>query len=414
MEKVILVSVKLNDVKDDWPQEELTEELSQLTRTINGNIVGQIKCNRLKPTPSIYLGKGKLEELCDLVKQTGAQTVIFNNDLTPTQQRNIEEALAVKTIDRTQLILDIFACHAKSQEGKTQVELAQLEYLLPRLSGKGIVLSRLGGGIGTRGPGEQKLEIDRRRIRKRIDQLKKDIDSMERRRFELKKQRIENAILTVALVGYTNAGKSTLLNALTDARVKVKDEMFSTLDPITKRLVLPGCKQTILFSDTVGFLHKLPHHLIEAFKATLEVVTDADLLLIVLDISNKLVSEHNDAVWEVLTRLNAAQKPILYVLNKIDKVENDKIIERFERQVHESVAISAKCKTNIEELLQHIENKLITTSKIVSIFIEHSRMNILHQIHEQGKVLKCEYRENGVYLEAKLPALFAKKLLTEI
>ncbi|MBU4304062.1 MAG: GTPase HflX [Candidatus Omnitrophica bacterium] len=415
MEKVILVTVKLFESSDEWSLDELSDELRLLTRTVQGEVVAEIKCKRMKPTPALYLGKGKVEELNELVRQTSARTVIFNNDLNPTQQRNLEEAFSVKTIDRTQLILDIFARHAKTREGKVQVELAQLQYLLPRLSGKGIALSRLGGGIGTRGPGEQKLEIDRRRIRKRISRLTDDIQSLGRRRFELRKRRVENALSSVALVGYTNAGKSTLLNALTSAHVKAKDEMFSTLDPVTKRLILPESKQKVLFSDTVGFLHNLPHHLIEAFKATLEVVTEADLLLIVLDISNPLIHQHNDAIWEVLGQLQAQQKPVLYVLNKIDALaENERLVERFQHRFHNCVAVSAQYGTNIDKLVNKVEHQLLQATTVIEVFIEHAKMKLLNIIHEQGRVLRCDYTENGVSVQAKLPLLIAKKLLTEI
>ena len=313
MERVITVTVNLTDKKhalDDWTLEQTSKELMLLSKTVKGLIVAQLDLNCKKPSPDLYIGKGQAQQLLKLVKENKAQTVIFNNDLNPTQQRNLEEILGVKTIDRTQLILDIFACHAKTSEGKVQVELAQLQYLLPRLSGKGIALSRLGGGIGTRGPGEQKLEIDRRRIRAKIDRLKKDIQILGKRRLELRKRRIENALSTVALVGYTNAGKSSLLNCLSDAQVKAKNEMFSTLDPVTKKIILPESGLKILVSDTVGFLHNLPHHLIEAFQATLEAVKDAQLLVIVLDISNDLIYQHFDTIWEVLNTLDLKEKPV--------------------------------------------------------------------------------------------------------
>ena len=420
MEKVVIVTVKLKKENDDWSLEELREELGVLVQTAKGKIVGQMSCNRYQPTPSLYLGKGKLEELAELVRETQAKTVIFNNELSPTQQKNIEEVLLAKVIDRTQLILDIFARHAKTQEGKIQVELAQMQYLLPRLMGKGRELSRLGGGIGTRGPGEQKLEIDRRRIRKRIDHLKNYIKALEKRRGHLRKRRIENALSTIALVGYTNAGKSTLLNVLSSAQVKVKNEMFSTLDPVTKRVILPANNLKVLFSDTVGFLHKLPHHLIDAFKATLEEIKAADLLLVVLDVSSELIARHHDAIWEVLMELQADEKPIIYVLNKIDNLNDvdaetrEKIIERFQREFNNSVIISAKHRINIGQLIARIEQSLADATKLVKIFIEHSKINLLNTLHEQGKVLHCEYRENGIYVEAKLPILIAKKVLTEI
>ncbi len=420
MEKVITVTVKLKDQNEDWSLESLSEELKLLTQTVKGEIVGEIKCSRHRPTPSLYLGEGKLRELAELARQTKAQTIIFNNDLSPTQQKNIEDALCVKTIDRTQLILDIFARHAKTQEGKIQVELAQLQYLLPRLVGKGVALSRLGGGIGTRGPGEQKLEIDRRRIRKRIDLLKKDIKALERRRVHLRKRRIENALSTIALVGYTNAGKSTLLNALSSAQVKAKNEMFSTLDLVTKKVTLPANNLRVLFSDTVGFLNKLPHHLIDAFKATLEEIKEADLLLVVLDVSSELIIQHHDAIWEVLSELGAQDKPIIYALNKIDNLgdadENvrHRTIEHFQRKFNNCVAISAKYKINIDQLIGRVEQNLLNTTTVVKVLLKHGKINMLNTFHEQGKVLRCEYRDDGVYVEATLPVLIAKKVLTEI
>ncbi|MFH1062699.1 MAG: GTPase HflX [Candidatus Omnitrophota bacterium] len=417
MEKIITVTVNITDKKhsvEDWSLEQSAQELALLIRTVKGEVVGQMLANRKTPMPSSYLGKGKVEELSNLVKEVNAQTVIFNNDLTPTQQRNLEESLGVKTIDRTQLILDIFARHARTSEGKVQVELAQLQYLLPRLAGKGIVLSRLGGGIGTRGPGEQKLEIDRRRIRTRIDRLKKDIKILSQRRLQLRTRRLEHSLSTVALVGYTNAGKSTLLNVLAGASVKIKDEMFSTLDPVTKKVTLPSCKLKILLSDTVGFLHKLPHDLIEAFQATLEAVKDAQLIVIVLDISDELVYQHNDVIWEVLNSLNVQDKPIVYALNKIDLIEDKSLADRFKRRFNPGIAVSAKANLNMDILMRVIEDSLLDESTISEFFIKHSQMNALNTIYEQGKVLKFEHREDGIYVKAKIPSLLAKKLLTEI
>ncbi|MCM8813205.1 MAG: GTPase HflX [Candidatus Omnitrophica bacterium] len=414
MEKVVLVTVKIEGAEPNWALSELAEELALLSRTVRADIVGEIQCNRAAQDPALYIGKGKAQEIAALARERGAETVIFNNDLSPTQQRNLEETLGVKTIDRTQLILDIFARHARSQEGKVQVELAQLQYLLPRLSGKGAELSRLGGGIGTRGPGEQKLEVDRRKIRKRIDHLKEDIARLEQRRSALRQRRACQAVPSVALVGYTNAGKSTLLNSLTNAGVIARDEMFSTLDPITRRCVLPQSGQTVLFSDTVGFLHHLPHHLIEAFKATLEVVTEADVLLVVLDIAGERVYQHHAAIWEVLRELGADEKNVLYVLNKTDLLPGDAAIRRFQNQYGPSVAISAKIKENLAGLLQQVENRLNHLTQKIEILIPHDKSGLAHQLYEQGRVTLCEYRDEGAYLEAVVPVLFAKKILTEL
>ncbi len=417
MEKVITVTVNITDKKyiiDDWSREQSAQELALLIGTVKGEIVGQMLANRKIPAPYSYLGKGKIQELADLVKEKKAQTVIFNNDLSPAQQRNIEELIGVKTIDRTQLILAIFARHATTSEGKVQVELAQLQYLLPRLSGKGVILSRLGGGIGTRGPGEQKLEIDRRRIRTRIDRLKKEIKILGQRRLQLRKRRLDNSLSTVALVGYTNAGKSTLFNALAGAGVKMKNEMFSTLDPVTKKISLPGCKLKILLSDTVGFLHRLPHDLIEAFQATLEAVKDAQLIVVVLDVSDELVYQHNDAIWEVLSQLNVQDTPIIYVFNKIDLIDNDSIINRLKRRFNPCMPISAKNNLNMNKLMKIIEDLLLSESVISEFHIKHSEMSKLNAIYEQGKVLDFEHKLDGIYLKVKLPAQIAKKLLTEI
>ncbi|MBI4846265.1 MAG: GTPase HflX [Candidatus Omnitrophica bacterium] len=409
MEKVILVTVKLANKEQAWTLEELSEELNLLTKTIRADVAGHIKCNLKKISPAFYIGKGKVQELAQLARTTKAQTVIFNNDLTPIQQRNLEEELGIKTIDRTQLILDIFASHAKTQEGKLQVELAQLQYLLPRLSGKGITLSRLGGGIGTRGPGEQKLEVDRRRIRKRVAYLKEEIETLESRRFEIRKKRTENALPTIALVGYTNAGKSTLLNALTGAQVKTKNEMFSTLDPVTKGIKLAASRQNVLISDTVGFLHNLPHHLIDAFRATLEVVTEADFLFIVLDVSSFLIDQQNDAIWEVLRRLNAENKPVTYILNKIDLVEDKNVLERFSKKFLNSITVSAKYMTDIDKLFDRIEAQLLNLTTTIKVVIPHTNMKLLNTLHQNGKIISSEYRLDGVYLEVKLPVLIAKK-----
>ena len=279
------------------------EELSQLTKTAGGKILTKFIQRRVSPDRAFYVGKGKVVELANLAQEIGANIIIFDDDLTPTQQRNLEKEVGVKVIDRTQLILDIFAQRAHSAAGKIQVELAQLKYLLPRLKGKGIILSRLGGGIGTRGPGEKKLEVDRRQIKKKIKNLEKKTANIERQRKVLKKNIKERLYYKrVALIGYTNVGKSTLLNALTKASVKVDNKLFATLDTTTRKIKLPN-NQILSLTDTVGFINKLPHHLVASFRATLKEIEEVDLLINVLDVSNPKVEEMNRTTYEVLEEI---------------------------------------------------------------------------------------------------------------
>lgn len=410
MEKTILVSVDFKDrhFKKLNPEDSLSE-LEELTHTAGAGVVEKVVCMRQEPTPGIFIGKGKAEEIALIAEEQAADTVIFDDDLSGTQQRNLEEIIKTKIIDRTQLILDIFALHAKSQEGKIQVELAQLEYLLPRLTGKGIDLSRLGGGIGTRGPGEQKLEVDRRRIRKRIDKLRKDLVDLTKHRENTRKKRKEKHIPAVALVGYTNAGKSTLLNTLTGSEQSVKDSLFTTLDSLSRSMTLAN-HQKIVISDTVGFLSHLPHHLIEAFKATLEEVQEADLLLHVLDVSHVRCYEHSKAVYEVLKQLDSAEKPIVTVLNKIDKLEDRGWIERLKRDFSNSVAISASKNENIPQLLEKIEGELASLITVLDLFIPINRMDLVDQVYREGEVYSIDYTAEGANIKASLPVVIAKKL----
>ncbi|MDP2939724.1 MAG: GTPase HflX [Candidatus Omnitrophota bacterium] len=408
MENVLLVTVDLHE-KNTWPPEDIQRELAELTKSSGANVADEIICFRQRPTPNLLIGSGKAEELALLCEEKAIDTVIFSTDLSGTQQRNLEEIIKAKTIDRTQLILDIFARHAKSPEGKMQVELAQLEYLLPRLTGKGIMLSRLGGGIGTRGPGEQKLEVDRRVIRKRISKLSQDLLNVSLHRETLRKKRKELSLPSVAIVGYTNAGKSTLLNALTHAQQIVRDSLFTTLDPLSRKLSLPN-HQTIIISDTVGFMYKLPHHLIESFKATLEEVTQADLLLHVLDISQTKNQELAQAVYEVLKELEANHKPIITVLNKIDKLEDRTWLEALKREFPNAVAISALNKENLTELLEKIEEQLSFLVTALDLFIPINRMDLIDQIYQEGRVFEINYTSKGVKIKASLPVSTAKKL----
>lgn len=409
-EQAFLVTVILEG-QNQWPISELTTELLQLSQTTGVEMSGEMVINRDKPTAGLFIGKGKAEEIHTIVHEKDIDVTIFNNDLSPAQQKNLEEIFGVKVIDRTQLILDIFARRARSTEGKIQVELAQLEYLLPRLTGKGIMLSRLGGGIGTKGPGEQKLEVDRRRIAKRIVKLKRDLDELKRRRHTLLEERKKKAFPLLALIGYTNAGKSTLMNVLCKEHRLADDRPFTTLDTVVRKLVLPN-NQTVLLSDTVGFIHNLPHHLIEAFKATLEEVVWADILLHIIDISSPISEQKQDAVYEVLKQLDAEKKPIIRILNKIDSLENSIITTK--RHLEDAVAISAKEKKNIEGLLDKIVSKLSGELQKIKVIIPHQNLSLLNLIHNNGQIKKKEYRQQGVYVEAFLPVICAKKILTKL
>ena len=300
--------------------EDEKEELRELAKTSGVEIIQEVVCHYDKPTPNLFIGSGKARELGLLVSELNTDVALFSVDLSGIQQRNLEDILGCKVIDRTQLILDIFAQHARSPEGRMQVELAQLQYLLPRLTGKGVMLSRLGGGIGTRGPGEQKLELDRRRIRRRIARLKLNLNKVHSQRALVRKKRKEEALPLVSLVGYTNSGKTTLLNSLVGEQQLADDSLFTTLDPLSRTLVL-SANQRVIISDTVGFLHNLPAHLIEAFKATLEDIREADLLIHVLDVSHPLRYNYYQAVISVLKEIGCADKPMITALNKVDKLE---------------------------------------------------------------------------------------------
>lgn len=347
-EKAVLVDVALNKKKID-PYD--LAELEALAKTAGAATAGDIVQSRDKPDMRYYVGEGKLAELKTLCSSLNANLIIFNADLSPSQTRNLQNELGIKVIDREGLILDIFAQHAHTREGKLQVELAQDNYTLTHLTGKGIELSRLGGGIGTRGPGETKLEMDRRRIRKRIAQLKKELEEVRRHRGIRRERRRQSKLPVAAIVGYTNAGKSTLLNTLTKAGVRAEDKLFATLDPVTRILKLPGNKE-ILLTDTVGFIQNLPHDLIEAFKATLEEVTEADLLLHIVDISHPNFIEQINSTYKVLEDLKAITKPMLTVFNKIDRYIGDPKV--LLKKYSPAVTISALTGTGIEDLISRV------------------------------------------------------------
>jgi len=401
-EKAILVVCKFYHSLGDWDIEESESELVQLTISSGAEVVGTLHYRTDKPNSALLIGSGKTEEIARIVSQIEVDVIIFDHDLSPAQQRNLEEILDLKTIDRTQLILDIFAQHAHSQEGKLQVELAQLNYLLPRLVGKGIYLSRLGAGIGTKGPGEKKLEVDRRRIRDRINRVKKELSKVARRKEDLRKKRKESAIPVVGLVGYTNAGKTTLLNKLTKADKLVRNSLFSTLDTISKKFVLNNEQEIILF-DTVGFIHNLPHHLVESFKATLDEVAQADILLHVIDVGHPLSEKQADSVYEVLKELKADDKIIIAVLNKIDSVENEYELKRQMKKYSNPVYVSAKNEEGFDEL----HNKLIPY--IEDFFVEinmkipQNRMDLVNLVYNNGHVISKKYVDSDILIKARVP-----------
>jgi len=351
IEKAILVSVRLD--KSDIPFEESLEELKELARTAGASPINVLTQARKSPDPKYYIGPGKLEELKEMSAIAGADLIIFDHPISASQTRNLEEELGIKVIDRTELILDIFAQHAHTREGALQVKLAQAEFMMSRLTGSGSMLSRQGGGIGTRGPGESKLESDRRRTRRAVADLRKELESIKQKRQILREKRKSSQIKTVALVGYTNSGKSTLLNALSGAKVLTENQLFSTLDPVTRRVYLPSNK-IILVSDTVGFIQNLPHQLVDAFRATIEETVEADLLLVVVDASSHYIDDQINAVRQVLSELKIEDKPQIVVFNKIDKPFDEEKLAKYEPYVK----ISALRGTGIDELFKILAQQL--------------------------------------------------------
>jgi len=392
-ERAILVAVDNSGLDYDAS----LDELALLTDTAGAEVVGRLVQKRAKIDSRLYIGLGKAEELRALCQNLRATTAIFDDELSPAQQRNLEEVLGVKVVDRTALILDIFAQHARSHEGKIQVELAQLRYRLTRLTGMGLVLSRLGGGIGTRGPGETKLEVDRRKIRGRISDLENETKQFVERRELLRARRVETNITTVALIGYTNAGKSTLMNKLTQAGVLAEDKLFATLDPTTRKYLLPN-GTPILVTDTVGFITKLPHGLIKAFRATLEETIHADLLLHIVDSASPASDEQSAAVIQTLQDLKIADKPMITVYNKIDKDLSPEHITRLTARP-DSVAISALTGANIEDLTKKIEQFCERRAITVKLLLPYDKTAFLNRLYEISLVKSVNYVDDGVAVE---------------
>ncbi len=396
-EKVILVGVCLNE-KDNI--EESLDELKELVKTADATVVGRLVQNREAFHSATYIGKGKIEELKELALETGATGIVCDDELSPAQIRNLEEALDLKIMDRTLVILDIFSKRALTKEGMIQVELAQLKYRSSRLVGLRSSLSRLGGGIGSKGPGEKKLELDRRLIRNRIAQLSKELEEVKMHRVVQRKQRSKNLIPVVCIVGYTNAGKSTLLNRLTQAGVLEEDQLFATLDPTTRKLELES-GQEIMLTDTVGFIRKLPHHLVDAFRSTLEEAKYSDLILHVVDMSNPQMDQQMEAVYETLDRLDIRDKTIITVFNKQDKVEKLQIIK--DAKADRTVRISAKKEEGFEELLQTIEEILQSRKQLIEKVYPYDQGSTLQIIRKYGQILEEEYLPEGTKIKAYIP-----------
>ena len=403
-EKVILVGVSTDDHDDT---EKSLDELEELASTAGAVTVERVVQNLSQIHPVTYVGKGKLDEIKDLLWETEATGIICDDELSPIQLGNMEDALNTKIMDRTLIILDIFANRASTNEGKIQVELAQLKYRQSRLVGLGKSLSRLGGGIGTRGPGEKKLEMDRRLIKGRIAQLNRELKDVKRHREVTREQRSRNQVPVIAIVGYTNAGKSTLLNTLTGADVLEEDKLFATLDPTTRNLKLPS-KQEVLLTDTVGFIRKLPHHLIEAFKSTLEEAKYADIILHVVDASNPQMDEQMYIVYETLMNLEVKNKPVITAFNKQDKVDGEVILRDF--KADHVVNISAKTGEGLENLQNVIEEVLRKQKILIEQLYPYADAGKIQLIRKYGELLEEEYREEGIFAKGYIPIEIYEKV----
>ncbi|BDF34920.1 GTPase HflX [Lachnospiraceae bacterium] len=396
-ERVILVGVSTSD-QDDTRKS--LDELAELAATAGAETAGRVIQSREQMHPATYIGKGKLTELKDLIWETEATGIICDDELSPAQMGNLQDELDVKVMDRTLVILDIFASRASTSEGKIQVELAQLGYRQSRLTGFGKSLSRLGGGIGTRGPGEKKLEMDRRLIKGRIAQLNRELKDVKRHREVTREQRSRSQMPVAAIVGYTNAGKSSLLNALTGADILAEDKLFATLDPTTRELKLPS-KQSILLTDTVGFIRKLPHHLIEAFRSTLEEAKYADMILHVVDAANPQMDEQMHIVYETLRSLGIEDKPVITIFNKQDKEDAQQTVRDF--QADYTVRISARTKEGLEELKEMIEAVLRGQKVLIEQLYPYNEAAKLQLIRRYGELTAEEYREDGIFVSAYVP-----------
>lgn len=396
-ERVILVGVSLTEQEDTRKS---LDELRELASTAGAETAGTVIQSRDQVHPGTYVGKGKIDEIKDLLWELNATGIICDDELSPVQMKNLQDELDTKVMDRTLVILDIFAGRASTSEGKIQVELAQLKYRQSRLTGFGTAMSRLGGGIGTRGPGEKKLEMDRRLIKSRIAQLNRELKDVKRHREVTREQRSRNHIPVAAIVGYTNAGKSTLLNTLTGADILAEDQLFATLDPTTRERKLPS-GQEILLTDTVGFINKLPHHLIDAFRSTLEEAKFADLILHVVDAANEQMDQQMYTVYETLNNLGVTDKPVITVFNKQDRPGFDGMARDFRADA--VVRISAKTGEGIQELLETIEAVLRQQKIFVENLYSYREAAKIQLIRKFGELKSEEYREDGIYVQAYVP-----------
>ena len=389
--RALLISVD----SGEYDAEASLEELFELVKSAGAEPELSVMQKLDRPESATYLGSGKLKEIAQICDEREIDIIVADSELSPTQIKNIENETDVRVIDRTTLILDIFAQRARSKEGKLQVELAQLKYMLPRLTGKGIEMSRLGGGIGTRGPGETKLETDKRHIRRRMETLKDELAEVEKHRQMLRKRRKKDGVVTCAIVGYTNAGKSTLMNHLTNAGVLAQDKLFATLDPTSRALKLPS-GVTIMLIDTVGLVRRLPHHLVEAFRSTLEEAAQSDIIINLCDASSDEAQTHLQVTKDLLESLNCGDTPIINVLNKCDLIADDTI----EQDFGSYVKISAKTGEGIEKLLEEIDNNLPLRLKKVNVLIPFANAGLANEIRTKGTLLSEEYESDGIKIEA--------------
>ena len=410
-ERALLVGVEWR--ANAWPVERSLDELERLAATAGAEVVGRLTQRLERPVPKSFIGSGKVRELKDLVSRLDVDVVIFDDDLTPAQQSHLEKTIGepTKIIDRTALILDIFGLHAKTREGRLQVQLAQLQYLLPRLRGMWSHLAKeqTRGGIGSRfGQGESQLEVDRRLIRNRISALRRELKELEKRREVQSKHRVESDAFRVALAGYTNAGKSTLLNTLTGAGVLSEDKLFATLDPTTRSYVLPGGR-SITITDTVGFIQKLPHGLVEAFKSTLSEVHGADLILKVVDVADEDRERHIEAVDRVLEEIGAGERPSLTVYNKADLLDAHEL-ETLRVRMPQAVFFSARTALGLEQLLDRLAAEAAATDRLISAEVPYREGSLMKVVREQGQVLSEEYLEDRMRIVAKVPERIAARL----